>query len=165
MAELYGGVEAGGTHFVCATGAGPDDVRTEAVFPTTTPAETTARVVDFLLSGERVAAVGIGSFGPVDLDRSSAGYGRITSTPKPGWSNTDIVGAVRESIQVPVGFDTDVNAAALSEHLWGAAFERAGVGSNVSILTIPHIGWFVVGGCFMAMTVLQLIPRLNRSKG
>ena len=123
MVELYGGVEAGGTHFVCATGAGPDDVRTEAVFPTTTPRETMARVVDFLLSGERVAAVGIGSFGPVDLDRSSAGYGRITSTPKPGWSNTDIVGAVRESMQVPVGFDTDVNAAALSEHLWGAARE------------------------------------------
>ena len=121
MAQLYGGIEAGGTHFVCAVGSGPDDLRAETSFPTTPPDETIGRAVEFFLSGERVVAVGIASFGPVDLDPSSASYGWITSTPKPGWGNTDIVGKVREALAVPIGFDTDVNAAALSEHLWGSA--------------------------------------------
>lgn len=129
MAELYGGIEAGGTHFVCAVGSGSDDVRAETSFPTTTPDETIGRAAEFFtsthsvqaLSGDKIAAIGIASFGPVDLDPSSASYGWITSTPKPGWGNTDIVGKVREALDVPVGFDTDVNAAALSEHVWGSA--------------------------------------------
>jgi len=129
MAELYGGIEAGGTHFVCAVGSGPDDVRAETSFPTTTPDETIGRAVEFFtsthsvqaLSGDKIAAIGIASFGPVDLDPSSTSYGWITSTPKPEWGNTNIVGKVRESLDVPVGFDTDVNAAALSEHVWGSA--------------------------------------------
>jgi fructokinase len=129
VAELYGGIEAGGTHFVCAVGSGSDDVRAETSFPTTTPDETIGRAAEFFtsthsvqaLSGDKIAAIGIASFGPVDLDPSSASYGWITSTPKPGWGNTDIVGKVREALDVPVGFDTDVNAAALSEHVWGSA--------------------------------------------
>lgn len=93
----------------------------EISFPTTTPDETIGRAVEFFLSTEEVAAVGIGSFGPVDLDLASPSYGWITSTPKPGWGDTDIAGIVRRALQVPVGFDTDANAAALSEHLWGSA--------------------------------------------
>ena len=129
MAQFYGGIEAGGTHFVCAVGTGPDDVRTETSFPTTTPDETIGRAVKFFtsthsvqaLSADKIVAIGIASFGPVDLDPSSASYGWITSTPKPGWGNTDIVGKVREALDVPVGLDTDVNAAARSEHVWGSA--------------------------------------------
>lgn len=125
MSRLYGGVEAGGTKFVCVVGSGPDDILREERFPTTTPEATLRQTLEFFRAERaqhgRVAAIGIGSFGPVDLRTGSAGYGHITSTPKAGWSNTDIVGPIREAFGVPVGFDTDVNAAALGEWRWGAA--------------------------------------------
>ena len=125
MTPLYGAVEAGGTKFVCLVGSGPDDIRAEARFPTTTPAETLGRTFGFFREQRArhgaIAAVGFGSFGPVDLDPGSPSYGRITSTPKPGWADTDIVGAARAALDVPIGFDTDVNAAALGEWRWGAA--------------------------------------------
>lgn len=123
---LYGGIEAGGTKFVCAIGTGPQDIRAEVRFPTTMPQETLQRAVDFFqaqeaLLGEPLAAVGIASFGPVDLIPGSPTYGFITSTPKPGWRNVDVVGPIRRALGVPVSFDTDVNGAALAEGLWGAA--------------------------------------------
>jgi fructokinase len=125
MATLYGAVEAGGTKFVCAVGTGPDDIRSETRFPTTTPAETLGRTVEFLRTeaGRHgpLAAVGVASFGPVDLAPSSPTYGFITSTPKPGWADADVAGHVSRALGVPVGFDTDVNAAALAERQWGAA--------------------------------------------
>lgn len=125
MPRLYGAVEAGGTKFVCIVGSGPDDIRAETRFPTTTPDETLRRTLDFLGSEQRrlgpLSAVGIASFGPVDLHDESPTYGHITSTPKPGWANVDVVGAVRRTLGLPVGFDTDVNAAALAEGRWGAA--------------------------------------------
>lgn len=121
---LYAGIEVGGTKFVCAVGTGPDDLRALTRFPTTTSQETFAQAAAFLStqhSSTPIAAVGIGSFGPVDLSVTSPTYGYITSTPKPGWANADIVGAIRQQINVPVALDTDVNAAALGEHKWGAA--------------------------------------------
>ncbi len=119
---LLGGIEAGGTKVVCAAGTGPDDLRAVERFPTTTPSETLARAVAFFeAQPEPVAAVGIGSFGPVDVDPGSPGWGRLTNTPKPGWQGADLVGPVAQALAVPVGFDTDVNAAALAEHRWGAA--------------------------------------------
>lgn len=121
---LYGAVEAGGTKFVCALGTGPDDLRAVARFPTTTPAETLARTVDFFRDNPEargLAAVGVGSFGPVDPDPASATYGFITTTPKPGWAQTDFAGVLGHALGVPVAFDTDVNAAAVGEHRWGAA--------------------------------------------
>lgn len=122
--RVLGGIEAGGTKFVCAVGTGPDDIRAEVVIPTTRPDETLARVVDFftaLAVESRPAAIGIGSFGPIDPDPRSPSYGFITTTPKPGWGNFDFAGAVRRAMGVPVGFDTDVNAAGLGEAMWGAA--------------------------------------------
>jgi fructokinase len=119
---LYGGIEAGGTKFVCAVGTGPDDLHAVERFPTTTPEDTIARVIDyFRRQPEPVAAIGIGAFGPVDLDPASPTYGCITSTPKPGWAGTPLRSRIQEALGVPVGFDTDVNAAALGEHRWGAA--------------------------------------------
>ncbi len=119
---LYGGIEAGGTKFVCAVGSGPEDIRAEERFPTTTPGETIERAIDFLRPHRLdLTAVGVASFGPVDLDPRSPRYGFITTTPKPGWAQTDIVGAIRRALDLPVGFDTDVNGAALGEHRWGAA--------------------------------------------
>jgi fructokinase len=123
--RLYGGVEAGGTKFVCVVGRGPDDILREARFATTTPEATLGQALPFFQGAQAelgtIAAVGLGSFGPVDLRTMSAGYGRITSTPKAGWSGTDIVGPIREALGVPVAFDTDTNAAALGEWRWGAA--------------------------------------------
>ena len=123
MTETWGGIEAGGTRFVCAVGSGPDHLDAETRFPTTTPDETLARAVAFLRdnSGAGLAAVGIGSFGPLDLRKDSPAYGRLTTTPKLAWEGVDLVGAVSDTLDVPVVLDTDVNASALGEHLWGAA--------------------------------------------
>jgi fructokinase len=122
---LFGAIEAGGTKFVCLVGSGPGDMRAETRFPTTTPDATIRHAVEFLRAEQGrqgpLAAVGIASFGPVDLQPRSPTYGFITSTPKPGWANVDIVGAARAALEVPVGFDTDVNAAGLAEWRWGAA--------------------------------------------
>ncbi len=121
---LYGGIEAGGTKFICAIGTGPDDLRAETQFPTTTPEETFQRAAAFFREQpEAPAAIGIGSFGPVDLNTDSDTYGYITSTPKPGWGHADFVGAIRRALSIPIAFDTDVNAAALGEQRWGAAQE------------------------------------------
>ena len=117
----YGGIEAGGTKFVCAVGSGPDDIRAEARFPTTTPQETIERTIAFFKRQGTLAAIGVASFGPLDPNPASPTFGYITSTPKPGWANTDLVGPLKAALGVPVGFDTDVNGAALGEHRWGAA--------------------------------------------
>jgi fructokinase len=122
--QLYGGIEAGGTKFVCAVGSGPDDIRSEIRFPTTTPQETIGQAITFFQEQARqvdLAAIGIAAFGPVDPNPASPTFGVITSTPKPHWSNTDLAGAVRRALGLPVGFDTDVNGAALGEQRWGAA--------------------------------------------
>jgi fructokinase len=112
----YGGVEAGGTKWVCGIGTGPDDLHALETFPTTTPAETLARAAAFFDQNGGVSAIGVGSFGPIDLRA-----GRITTTPKPGWAETDVVSVLQGALGVPVAFDTDVNAAALGEGRWGAA--------------------------------------------
>jgi fructokinase len=118
---VYGGIEAGGTKVVCAVGTGPDDIRAETRFPTTTPEETINRAAEFFEGHPDLAAIGIGSFGPLDLHSGSPTWGYITATPKRGWSNTDLAGPLKARLKVPVAMDTDVNAAALAEGRWGAA--------------------------------------------
>jgi fructokinase len=119
---LYGGVEAGGTKFVCAVGTGPDDVEQEIQFPTTSPSETVDRVTAFFQQWRgRLAGVGIGSFGPLDLRPESTTCGQITSTPKPGWGGVNLARMLEGFLAIPVTLDTDVNAAALGEYRWGAA--------------------------------------------
>lgn len=119
--SVYGGIETGGSKWRCAIGTGPDDLRATETIPTTTPEETINRAIAFFDREGPVVAIGIGSFGPVDQKLTSATWGHITSTPKPGWAYTDIGQEVRRRLAVPVAFDTDVNAAALGEHRWGAA--------------------------------------------
>jgi fructokinase len=115
----FGGIEAGGTKWLCAVGTGPDDVEI-VTFPTTTPEETIGRAVGFFERTGDVDAIGIGCFGPVDLDPKSPQWGHITTTPKPGWADTDVAGPVGTVIAGPVAFETDVGAAALGEQRWGA---------------------------------------------
>jgi len=122
--SVYGGIEAGGTKFVCAVGTGPDDLRAETRFPTTTPEETIEQAVAFFEEGAReeaLTAIGIASFGPVDPNPVSPTFGYITTTPKEGWANIEFASRIGRALGVPVGFDTDVNGAALGEHRWGTA--------------------------------------------
>lgn len=143
---MYGAIEAGGTKFVCGIGTGPGDLRTVRI-PTGPPAETIRAAIDFL-RGAPLDAVGIGSFGPVCADPASPQWGRITSTPKLAWRDCDLAGPVREALGVPVGFDTDVNAAALGEARWGAA---RGVGDFLYLTVGTGIG----GGALASGRVLH----------
>jgi fructokinase len=121
---VYGGIEAGGTKMVCAVGTGPDDIRAEDRFPTAGPEESIPRAIRFFrehASAGELDAIGIAAFGPVDPDPRSPTWGYVTTTPKPSWAHTDFAGQIKRALGVPVGFDTDVNVAALGEHRWGAA--------------------------------------------
>jgi fructokinase len=119
---LYGGIEAGGTKFVCAVGSGPDNILAKEQWATTTPQETLGRCIGFFRKVKSpLTAIGIASFGPLDLDKDSPTCGFITTTPKPGWAGTDLLAPLREAFHIPLALDTDVNGAALAEGKWGAA--------------------------------------------
>lgn len=133
---LFGGLEAGGTKFACAVGRG-HDVVAETRIATTSPPATLAAAIAFFKDHGPLGALGVGSFGPLDLDPRSSTYGFITTTPKPGWTHTDVVGPLRRALGVPVAFDTDVNAAALAEQRWGAA---RGAASAVYVTVGTGIG-------------------------
>lgn len=152
--RLYGGIEAGGTKFNCAIGTGPDDIRAEVRFPTTTPDETIGRSIDFfrqfmIKTRQRLEGIGIGSFGPLDLNPASADFGKITSTPKAGWTYTNLRKRIEHETATPVAIDTDVNTAALGEGFWGAAVDLrdyiyltvgTGIGGGLIVQGRPHHG-------------------------
>lgn len=117
---LLGALEAGGTKMVCSTGDAAGHIFTRESFPTTTPKETMPLLIDFFRKAE-VGALGIGTFGPVDLRPASPTYGCITSTPKLVWRNFPLLPTLTDALGVPANIDTDVNAAALAEHTLGAA--------------------------------------------
>ena len=145
---LFGALEAGGTKMVCAVGNAQGQILDRVSMPTRTPEETMPEMLNYF-RGKGLAAIGIGSFGPVDLDRRSPTYGTILSSPKLSWRNFDIVGRFEEELGLPVGIDTDVNAAALGEAVWGCTRNVAhsiyitvgtGVGLGVIINGKPHHG-------------------------
>jgi fructokinase len=138
--RLFGAVEAGGTKFVCAIGDERGELHAEARFPTAGPEETLAKVRDFLNGGGTApAAIGVACFGPLILDKRLANYGFIGKTPKAGWSHVDIVGSLMREFSCPVGFDTDVDGAALAERRWGA-------GHGVENLVYLTVGTGIGGG-------------------
>lgn len=140
---LLGGIEAGGTKFVCAVATGPDDVRAEARVETTTPDETLAAAIAFFKGQpEPVEAIGIACFGPLDLRDDSETWGYITTTPKAGWQNVDVAQRVARALGVPVAIDTDVNGAALSERRWGA-------GQGLDDLVYITVGTGLGGGAIV----------------
>ena len=151
--RVFGAVEAGGTKFVVAIGNERGDILAQERFPTTDPHSTLANTHAFLRQRGAafgpLAAIGLASFGPVHLDPGSPRYGFIGRTPKPGWSGTDIVGSLMREFRCPIGFDTDVNAAALAEHRWGAARDvgdlvyltiGTGIGGGVMVGGVPIRG-------------------------
>jgi fructokinase len=140
--RIFGAVEAGGTKFVVALGSERGEILAQERFPTTDPVSTLAATSAFLRQGRTfgsLAAIGVGSFGPVELDKASSRYGFITNTPKAGWSGTDIAGTLAREFACPIGFDTDVNAAGLAEHRLGAA-------QDVDNLVYLTIGTGIGGG-------------------
>ncbi|APB35634.1 ROK family protein [Heyndrickxia coagulans] len=117
---LFGGVEAGGTKFVCATGDETGKIQERVEFPTRDPEETVKDVIAFFSQFE-TKAIGIASFGPIDVNPESNTYGYITTTPKTAWQNYPIKQTIEKALGVPAGFTTDVNGAALGESVLGAA--------------------------------------------
>ena len=143
---VFGCIEAGGTKFVLGIASGPDDVlRTERI-PTEGPGRTIDRAIAFFRAAESesgpLAAIGIASFGPVGLDPASPQWGHVLGTPKPGWSGTDLAGLFGRTFGCPIGFDTDVNGAALAETIWGAAVDT-------DVATYVTIGTGIGGGAMV----------------
>lgn len=137
---MYGSIEAGGTKFVCAIGDEEMTIKERVSFPTTTPEETMALVIDFFKKYEdQLVGIGIGSFGPIDIHRDSATYGYITSTPKLAWQNFDFVGTMKQAFPIPIAWTTDVNAAAYGEYVFGK-------GKGLSSVVYYTIGTGVGGG-------------------
>lgn len=140
----YAGVELGGTKCVATLARDAHDVLARKIVPTTSPDETLGRIEQILLEWMRTDgfdAIGIASFGPIDLDPHSPTWGHILATPKVGWSRTNIAPRLREAIGVPLAFDTDVNGAALAEMRWGSgrglddfAYVTVGTGVGVGLI-------------------------------
>ncbi len=136
--QILGAIEAGGTKFVLAAGQDPSGRLVTHSIPTTTPDATLAAAAEWFAAQGQIGALGIASFGPVDLERGSPTWGNITATPKPGWSYCDIAGYFARRFSVPIGFETDVNAAALAE------FTKAAPGT--SSLAYITVGTGIGGG-------------------
>ncbi|HVV69540.1 MAG TPA: ROK family protein [Gammaproteobacteria bacterium] len=118
------GIEGGGTKFVCVYGSGPDDLHDRTVIRTRGPKETMAEVYEYIRQCQKKAdikAIGVAIFGPLDLNEHSETYGYILPTAKVEWSNYNLIGELKREFNLPVGFDTDVNGAAIGEYRWGAA--------------------------------------------
>lgn len=144
---MYGAIEAGGTKFVCAISDENFEIKERVSIPTTTPEETLSHVFEFF-DQFKLDSIGIGSFGPIDVNKKSATYGYVTTTPKVAWTNFDFLGAVKKRYEIPVGWTTDVNAAALGELKKGAAI---GLDSCVYLTVGTGIGGgAVVNGKLLA---------------
>ncbi len=138
---LTGGLELGGTKCIALIARGPELIDSLTV-PTGEPGHVLHTMIDWLAAvPEPLAAIGIASFGPVGLDQRRADFGTITTTTKPGWTNVDVLGAVKARFDLPIGFDTDVNGAALAEGRWGAS---QGCGVHVYLTIGTGIGGGVV---------------------
>jgi fructokinase len=151
--ELFGGIEAGGTKFVCAVGNATGQVLAESRIPTRDPVTTFREVFDFFHAARsqhgELRAYGIASFGPLNINPLSAGYGRMLKTPKVGWSDFDLRGVLANEFGKPVGLSTDVNAAGLAEARWGNGLDLptlvyvtvgTGIGAGVIYRGQPFLG-------------------------
>lgn len=139
MLNLYGSLEAGGTKFICAVGDETFNIVEKIQFPTATPDETVQQVIGFFKKFDNLVSLAVGSFGPVDIDVHSKTYGYVLDTPKPNWSNVDLIGPIKQALNIPVYFTTDVNSSA-----YGEVISR----QNVKHLVYYTIGTGIGGGAF-----------------
>ncbi|MDO6451554.1 MULTISPECIES: ROK family protein [Oceanobacillus] len=123
---LIGGIEAGGTKFVCAVGDESGNIFDKVTFPTEEPEKTLDAAKQFFNKHD-IQALGVGSFGPVDLNKKSKTFGRILNTPKLKWKQFHLLEQLKQDYNIPVTLDTDVNAAALGEYKYGAAKNAASI--------------------------------------
>lgn len=145
--SYYGSIEAGGTKFVCAVADEELSIIERISIPTTLPEETLAQVFEFFDRYE-LKGLGVGSFGPIDVNEQSETYGYITSTPKNGWRNTDLLGLLKARYALPIAWTTDVNAAAYGEmHL--------GAGRNTQNCLYLTVGTGVGGGAVVQGSILH----------
>lgn len=151
-AKLIGSIEGGGTKFVCAVIDEENQILADDRVPTTDPATTLGACLDFFRRQEpllgKLTALGIACFGPLDAHRGSPTYGQILATPKAGWAFADVVSVFERGLGIPIGFDTDVNGAALAESIWGA-------GKGLSDLVYFTIGTGVGGGALVNGEILH----------
>lgn len=151
-APLLGAIEAGGTKFVLALARGPEDIVERELIPTSDPKGTLDACIEWFNQAQdrhgRMEALGVGSFGPLDLDPSSPSFGDISSTPKPGWLHTPLLRRLKAAFAVPVAIDTDVNAAALAEARWG-------VGVGLDPLVYITVGTGIGGGVLVHGNLLH----------
>ncbi|MDT0596377.1 ROK family protein [Glaciecola petra] len=166
MTKYYAVIEAGGTKFRCAVINDKKQIVEECRVPTRMPKDTLADVLMFFkrekVNVGKYSALGIASFGPLDLDITSPTFGFITKTPKSGWTGTSLAVPLAQSLDCPVALDTDVNGAAIAEHMWGAGQRKSvviyitvgtGIGGGVVIdgkplhgLIHPEIGHTLIPG-------------------
>ncbi len=146
---LFGALEAGGTKMVMAIGNEKGEIINQSTIPTETPDITMANILQYFRD-QNISALGVGSFGPIDLDRNSPTYGYITSTPKLAWANYNIVGTLKTVLDIPIGFDTDVNASALGEATWGC-MKGLPSGIYITIGTGIGVGIYMNGGLVHGM--------------
>lgn len=139
MAKLFGSIEAGGTKFVCAVANEKFEIIKKIQFATGKPKDTLGQAIDFFKSFPDLLAIGIGSFGPIDIKKSSKTYGYVTSTPKEYWSNVDFLGTLRKELPIPMSWTTDVNASAYGEYMFAQ-------GEKVDSLLYFTIGTGIGGG-------------------
>jgi fructokinase len=140
--KLYGAIEAGGTKFICAVGSSPDKITEQSTIATTSPSETLENVISFFKQSPTIQSLGIASFGPIDVNKESATYGYITTTPKDGWQNVDLLNSIKNALNVPTVIDTDVNGAALGEQLYGG-------GRGLDNLAYVTVGTGIGVGCIV----------------
>ena len=139
---IYGALEAGGTKMVCALGNEKGEISEQISLPTLQPEDTIPHIIDYF-KDKNIEALGVASFGPVDLDPESPTYGHITTTPKPGWKNYDLVGTLQKALNVPIGFDTDVNGSLLGEVTFG---DSKGLSDVVYITIGTGVGGGILSG-------------------
>ena len=160
---LYGSIEAGGTKFVCAIGNEKLEILERVSFPTTTPDETMPQVIAFFNQyKDDLAAIGVGSFGPIDIRQTSETYGYITSTPKLAWQNYNFLGAMKAAFDIPMAWTTDVNAAAYGEYAFGNGQGKSSVvyytiGTGVGAGALQE-GKFIEGFSHPEMGHMLVVP-------
>ncbi|HIZ53720.1 MAG TPA: ROK family protein [Candidatus Enterococcus avicola] len=160
---LYGSIEAGGTKFVCAVGNEKLEILERVSFPTTTPEETMPQVIAFFNQyKDDLAAIGVGSFGPIDIRKTSDTYGYITSTPKLAWQNYNFLGAMKAAFDIPMAWTTDVNAAAYGEYAFGNGQGKSSVvyytiGTGVGAGALQD-GKFIEGFSHPEMGHMLVVP-------